>query len=1172
MAQNNNEDNKPELSDVAAREEEILDFWNENKIFEKSVNKEAPNGDYTFYDGPPFATGEPHYGHILASYEKDTIPRYHTMQGKKVTRRWGWDCHGLPLENIIEKELGLKTKQDIEEYGIGKFNQAASDTVMRYGDSWKKVISRIGRWVDMEDDYKTMDWTYTESTWWVFKTLWEKGLIYEGYKSMHVCPRCETTLSNFEVNQGYEDVKDLSVVAKFEVVGEENTHFLAWTTTPWTLPGNIALAVNPEEVYVKVKHEDSTYILAKECIEYAFPDGADIAEEMAGQDLVGMRYTPIFDYYVDADLKGKENAWQVYPADFVTMDDGVGLVHIAGAFGSDDLALAQKYDIPPIHHIHMNGHFKDEVTDFPGLAVKPKDDKEAGIDHMDTDIQVIKYLAGVGKLFKKEKITHSYPHCWRCDTPLLNYATSSWFIKVTDLKDDLIEVNNGINWVPGDVKHGRFGKWLEGARDWAISRSRYWGAPLPVWRNDDTGETFVAGSIEDVRDKVPDRFTKIIFVRHGESEKNLLHIWNDSIEGYPLTDEGEGQADKAGELIANENDVVHAVYSSPVERAHETAEHIAKKLDCKAIETDSRLTEIDGGTWDGHSFEDLDDDIRDEVQAFWSMTAEEAYEVRRGTTGESRKDVDDRTKAFLDEIMVKHAGETVVVVSHLSPTAAMIAHTQAMSKDEMLKLYKKARFLSYAHPFDVYVDSETGRAFDFHRPFIDDVVLPGENDTKLHRIPEVFDCWYESGSMPYGQHHYPFESFYDFDPEKGIGFPADFIYEGTDQTRGWFYSMLVLSVGLFGVSAYKNVVMHGIVQAEDGKKMSKRLKNYPDPMDIVNKYGSDATRFYLLSSPVVRGEDLNFSEKGVAETMRKMVLRLNNVVSFYRMFTEPSDVGKVSAEDCGHHVLDVWMLERLKESHAGVTKGMEEYELDRAARPLMGLIDDLSTWYVRRSRDRFKTEDPKELEVVQRAMTYILRETAKVIAPFMPFTAEDLWQQLRQADDQESVHLEQWAVYPALEQSVLDEMTAAREIVTLGLEARDTAGIKVRQPLGALAFGGTDISESLYSIIADEVNIKKVAYDKDIEGVDLDTNITPELAAEGQARDLIRLVQSLRKDAGLVPDDRIAIEVSGAEVDFIKTHKADILSITGSDKIEYVDHVNDGTSLSGTELQVAIRR
>ncbi|MEK7477747.1 MAG: class I tRNA ligase family protein, partial [Patescibacteria group bacterium] len=486
-------------SEIALKEEAILKFWQENQIFEKTLAQTKDGPEFVFYDGPPFATGLPHYGHILAGTIKDVIPRYQTMKGRPVKRRWGWDCHGLPAENLVEAKLKLKSKQEIEDYGVALFNEEARAMVLEYVDDWKKIVPRLGRFVDMENDYRTMDSTYTETVMWIFKTLHDKGLIYEGYKSMQICPRCETTLSNFEVNQGYKDIPDISVTVKFELMDEPKKYVLAWTTTPWTLPGNVALAVNPEIDYVEVSGEveGNIYVVAGARVKAVFGDNYKILKTFKGSELLGKSYKPAFDYYVnDENIKNRENSWKIYGADFVTTEDGTGVVHIAPAFGEDDMKLGQKENLPFIQPVAMNGRFKPEVTDWAGEQVKPKDDPQK------MDIEILKYLAAKEILFAKAKITHSYPHCWRCETPLLNYAASSWFVEVTKFKDELVANNQQINWVPAHIKEGRFGKWLLGARDWAISRSRFWGAPIPVWKCEECQKTRIVGAVADLKDSL----------------------------------------------------------------------------------------------------------------------------------------------------------------------------------------------------------------------------------------------------------------------------------------------------------------------------------------------------------------------------------------------------------------------------------------------------------------------------------------------------------------------------------------------------------------------------------------------------------------------------------------------------------------------------------------------
>lgn len=539
----NNIKKEQKKSDIARREEEVLAFWNNNNIFKKSEEKDASKGEYVFYDGPPFANGPTHYGHILASTIKDAIPRYQTMRGFRVKRRWGWDCHGLPVENLIEKELGLKTKKDIESYGIEKFNDAARRSVMKYADDWRKIIPRLGRFVDMERDYKTMDTSYTESVWWIFKTLYDKKLIYKGFKAMHLCPRCGTTLSNFEVNQGYKDIKDFSVTVEFELedsagtdgrtqptlseAGEPKTFVLVWTTTPWTLPGNTAVAVNKDLEYVTIEKKDEgdgslvRFILAKDRLEKVFGDDEyEIIDTYKGDILIGKKYKPPFDYFVDKNVEGKKNGWKIYHAPYVSTEDGTGIVHLAPAFGEEDLLLAQKEGIPIIHHVTQEGTFTDEVVDFKGMAVKPKE------DHMSTDIEIIKALAHKGLLFAKEKIEHSYPHCWRCDTPLLNYASSSWFVEVTKFKNKLVSENKKVSWVPKEMGENRFGNWLEGARDWAISRSRYWGAPLPVWQNKKDNSYLAIGSIDELKAHTKRSGNTYLIMRHSEAVFNTKHKAN----------------------------------------------------------------------------------------------------------------------------------------------------------------------------------------------------------------------------------------------------------------------------------------------------------------------------------------------------------------------------------------------------------------------------------------------------------------------------------------------------------------------------------------------------------------------------------------------------------------------------------------------------------------------
>ena len=925
-------------SEVARREEEVLAFWNDNDIFKKSLTKDSPNGEYVFYDGPPFATGTPHYGHLVASAMKDAVPRYWTMRGYHVERQWGWDCHGLPIENIVEKELGTKSKKEIVDLGIKKFNDLCREKIFTYVDIWDKLIPRFGRWADMEHPYRTMDKTFMESEWWAFKTLYEKGLIYEDYRSMHVCPRCETTLAQSEVTEGYKDVKDLAVTAKFELKDEPNTFVLAWTTTPWTLPGNIALAVGKNISYAKITIEGSTYIIAKDRLVDVLKkagietfNGAEVSF-VKGSDLVGKEYVPSFDAYTsDATLKNKENAWKIYAADFVTTEDGTGVVHIAPAFGQDDLTLAQKENLPMIQHVGMDGIIKNEVKELAGLSVKPID------DHQSTDVAVIKYLAGKGLLFAKEKYEHSYPHCWRCDTPLINYATSSWFVAVEKIKDDLLEQSKNIEWSPVHIKSGRWGQWLAGARDWSISRQRFWANTIPVWRCEQCKNDRVFGS-------------------------------------------------------ANE------------------------------------LQEASG-----------------------------------------------------------------VVVE------------------------------------------------DLHKDVVDEVVVSCACGGEMHRVSDVLDTWFNSGSVPYASYHFPFEN----EEKVQSRIPADFIAEGQDQVSKWFYYQHVLGTGLFGKNAFTNVIVNGIVLAEDGKKMSKRLQNYPDPQSVLDSHGADATRLYLLTSPVVRAENLNFSEAAVSQIGAKVMGRLVNVYSFYELY---KDAITHEPSDSSTNILDQWMIARMQQVHGEVTKAMDAYELDRATRPLLDLVDDLSTWYIRRSRDRLKDADDEDKKAALETIAWVLRKYAKLCAPFTPFIAEWLWQRVARSTDPESVHLAHWCEVKEPNDDVITAMQKARDIVSIALEKRAQATIKVRQPLARLTVQDSFDSEYI-ELIKDEVNVKEIVVDETLpESVELDTNITNELKSEGEAREIIREIQGARKKENFTLADKGVVTIAGpAEtIEAARMFKDEIEAQTGT--------------------------
>lgn len=1110
-------------SEAAKREEDILAFWAKHDVFNKTLLKEAPNGDFIFYDGPPFATGLPHYGHILAGTIKDAIPRYKTMCGYRVPRKWGWDCHGLPLENIIEDRLGMKTKREIEEFGIEKFNQAARDAVLEYADDWRRIVPRMGRWVDMEDDYKTMDASYTESVWWVFSELHRKGLVFEGFKSMHLCPRCGTTLSNFEVNQGYKDIKDIAVTVKLPLLDEEgketNESLLVWTTTPWTLPGNMAAAVHEDYEYVSVKRDEgNNVILAKDRLE-AVAGGEEytVVKEMKGSELVGRRYKPPFDYYKDRDVEGKENAWIIRHAPYVELSEGTGAVHLAPAYGEEDMQLAKEYGVPVVHHVDGEGRFMDFITDFAGQAVKPKDTKEEPQKHLEADIEVVKALSTHGRLFKKENITHSYPLCWRCDTPLLNYATTSWFVRVPDVKDSLVRENEKIHWVPEHVGKARFGNWLKDARDWAVSRQRYWGAPLPIWRNEKTNEYKVFGSLKELQEYVPKSGNSYFLMRHGESESNVKRILNaEPHTSNGLTEKGVRQVREAMSKIPQDVDLV--IYS-PLQRTRETVEIFKESLSLNEGQyvLDDRVREIGMGEFEGRPTKDRT----------FEKPEDEFTETKGGM--ENLNDLRVRMGTFLYDLEQKYQNKKILIVSHGDPLWILESVMQGADVERTLALGKETYITNAEIRECTFTPFPHNRHYelDFHRPYIDEIELVDTDGTKLTRVPDVFDCWFESGSMPYGQHHYPFENTDAFEPKSGWfrkakGYPADFISEGLDQTRGWFYSLLVLGTALFGKRSFKNVIVNGLVLAEDGRKMSKRLQNYPDPVYVADAYGVDTMRFYMLSSSLMRSEDLNFSEKELAELARKNIGRLHNVLSFYEMV----HTDEILPNSDSSHVLDAWIVMRLNQLITQATTGFERYELDRATRPITDFIDDLSVWYLRRSRDRLKDGDREATATLR----FVLRELAKVMAPSMPFYAEHLYQKVREKSDSESVHLESWPRVGELNEKMFAAMKRTRDVASLGLEARSRADIKVRQPLAVLTIKGNEeeMTKEHLELIRDEVNVKEVVFDEVLESdVVLDTQLTEELKREGEVRELIRGIQDLRKEKALTPEERVALTVSG---------------------------------------------
>ncbi len=850
------------------REKRILQFWIQERIFEQSVKERQDRPHFVFYDGPPFATGLPHYGHLLAGTIKDVIPRYKTMKGFCVPRRFGWDCHGLPVENEIEKSFELSGAQSIETFGIARFNEECRSIVLRYTEEWKTTVLRMGRWVDFEQTYRTMDQTFMESVWWAFQQLYKKGLVYEGYKVMPFSAKLGTPLSNFEASENYKDVDDPSLTLAFPLVDEPDTEIWAWTTTPWSLISNLALMVGPEVDYVKVRDHASgkNAIIAKSRLSHYYPDPSTYTEvdHFKGKTLESKRYKPAFDYFAH---KGSDGSFRVILEDSVSIEDGTGVVQCAPAFGEVDFFACQRANIELVCPVNSNGRFTDEIPEYAGLFVK------------DADKDIIKRLKVAGRVIRHETIRHRYPFCWRSDTPLIYKVVRTWFVAVEKIKDRLLAANDQIHWMPDFIKSGRFGKWLEGARDWAISRNRYWGTPIPLWRAED-GELLAIGSITEL---------------------------------------------------------------------------------------------------------------------------------------------------------------------------------ETLTKSKVV---------------------------DLHRQYVDDLVIL-KDGKEFRRIPEVFDCWFESGSMPYAQNHYPFENREFFD----LNFPADFIAEGIDQTRGWFYTLTVLAAGLFDKPAFKNVIVNGLVLAEDGSKMSKRLRNYPDPQIVIEKFGADAIRLYMLDSPAVRADDLCFSEKGVELILRQVLIPFWNAYSFFVTYariykwTPPKSFTKPDAE------IDRWAISKLHELIHEVESGLDDYDLNRAVKPLVGFVDQLTNWYIRRSRRRFwNEEDSPDRQQAFETLYQVLVELSKGAAPFMPFLTEAIYRNLRTDAMPISVQL---CAYPTYVKEKRDQvleagMEAIQRAVSLGHALRKEHKLKVRQPLPVahLASGSSETLSFLQEqkhLIADELNVKEVLLSDDEE-------------------------------------------------------------------------------------------
>jgi isoleucyl-tRNA synthetase len=1134
-------------NEASKREEEILKKWNSAGIFKKTLEKHSPNGEFVFYEGPPTANGRPGIHHLIPRVFKDVIPRYKTMRGFHVRRKAGWDTHGLPVEIEVEKKLGLTSKKQIEEYGIAAFNEECKKNVWNYIDEWHAFTERIGYWLDLDDAYITYYPSYIESLWHIIAQTNKQGLLYKDYKVVPWCPRCETGLSSHELALGYEDVKDISVYVKFKVKGEDKTYFLAWTTTPWTLPGNVALAVGEHTEYVKVSKDGEFLWLAKARLS-ALEGEYEVVEEVLGNKLIGKVYEPLYPYTSQL-IAGTEkekmvNAYKVYSADFVTIEDGTGIVHTAVMYGQEDFELGQKVGLPKHHLVGEDGRFIAGTGQFAGRFVR---DEEVAVD-------VIKDLHERGLLLKKEAITHTYPHCWRCHTALIYYARNSWYIRMSSLRDKMVSENQRINWIPQHIKEGRFGEWLREVKDWAISRDRYWGTPLPLWQCE-CGHTEVVGSKADFKKHVKTRGNTFYFVRHGQADNNVKNICASGVnDPYHLTQKGKEQIKRAGRRLSGKG--IRKIFVSPFIRTRETAEILRVELGLseKDVIVDERLTEIRYGDIDGKS--------QDEFARYRNEHLKKLSDKIPG--GESFADVRRRLTEFIYEQDAAHENEAIAFVTHgigLELAPAILEGADDKYARELVEQETnpgdviEAKFIPLPHNRNFEVD--------LHKPYIDEIQLVCPSCGKdMKRTSEVIDVWFDSGAMPFAQDHYPFEGGKRFWQKQKIAYPANYISEAVDQTRGWFYTLHAIGALTGRGRAYENVICLGHILDAKGKKMSKSLGNTVNPWEMIAKYGVDVIRFWMYSVNQP-GDSKNFDEKTVDEVNKKVFNILRNVMTFYQIYADDSQpVERQSSYDvyeADHNTkeLDRWIITRLNELVRNVTDSLEVYDVFTPTRAIKEFANDLSTWYIRRSRDRFK-EGGEDAQSASATTRYVLFTLSKLLAPFIPFFAEEMYQV--SGGSLESVHLEEWPkVQVSKNEEVLRDMEDVRTVVSRALEARMASGIKVRQPLSRLFLNSTHATlrknEELQNLIKEEINVKEIVWDDTLDlDVSLDTNITPELQKEGDIRELVRAIQDFRKESGLTPSDSPNLRVTTDEryVNLIEEYKDEIERVTKLRNIEAV--------------------
>ncbi len=1154
------EKNITKKSDVVLREERVLNFWKEQRIFTKSVEANEGKPEFVFYEGPPTANGKPGIHHLEARAFKDAIPRYKTMRGFHVRRKGGWDTHGLPVELQVEKKLGLNSKKAIEEFGIDKFNQECKKSVWEYLEIWNKFTERIGYWVDQDNPYVTYHNNYIESVWSILEKVNNQKLLYKDYKVVPWCPRCETALSSHELAQGYEDVKDLSITAKFKLTNSASEKFfqvlgknpqtvqksspgsvfiLAWTTTPWTLPGNIALAVGEDIDYVLVKVENDFVILAKERLAKV-AEGHEVLGELKGKDLVGLEYEPLFPYLrnlLQQEGESIEKAFKVYSADFVTTEDGTGVVHTAVMYGQDDFELGTKLGLPKIHLVSPDGKFVKGTSFLEGRFVREEIDGKPTLA-----VDLIKELQAKNLFFSKENYLHSYPHCWRCHTALIYYARDSWYIRMSDpdVKGRLISENKKINWEPEHTREGRFGEWLKDIKDWAVSRERYWGTPLPVWECFRCDNRSVIGGLEDLKNKSKKSGNKYFVMRHGEAEKNVKNIINSTNDNpSPLTAKGRERAKDGAKNIGEKIDLI---FASPLLRTQETAKIAAEELGLspKEIITDDRLIEIQSGV--------LNDKPITEFRSFFASHSDRFHQAPDG--GENLTQVKRRMGEFLYDIDKKYADKNILIVSHEDSIWMLEAAAKGLDSygSSLLWLPGGKNFIDMGEAREIEftpIPHNQDCELDFHRPFIDEIKLVCDCGGEMTRVKEVMDVWFDSGAMPFAQDHYPFENKKWVD---GDGFPADYISEAIDQTRGWFYTLHAIGVLMGKGQAYKNVICLGHLLDANGKKMSKSLGNVVDPWDMIEKYGVDTLRLWMYSVNQP-GESKNFDEKTVALLNQQVFGLLYNVLAFYELYRDKSLENKTENIE-PDNILDQWILVRLVELSNLCTENMDEYRLLEPVRAIRDFVNDLSTWYLRRSRDTIKGGD----ESTKQTLYFVLKTLAKIMAPFAPLASEDIWIKLRNESDVESVHLASWPdVADMGRYDVVEFMQRTREIVSLGLEARQQAKIQVRQPLAKITVKNLKLKEEFIALIKEELNVKEVVEDNSIEKeVELDTVITPELKAEGDYREFVRALQEARKKQGLNPSQPVKITINATKEgkELLKKFSKDLQKVVLAVKIE----------------------